>query len=99
LTSFQKLCFIAGFFDADGTVAPKEIAIYDGNKLLLTEISRFLSRFKIKSKVTPHKKIFRLRIRSSRSIKRFITLMKNFSFRLVVSNPVGEGRRGESQVS
>ncbi len=88
----EKLYFILGFLDADGSITKNEIVIYDKNKILLEAIHDFLKMKRIKSNVRRNKNIWRLRIRSKNSLRSFLILMRSLE-----SNPVGEGEKADSQ--
>ena len=66
--------FITGLVDGDGSITRNEIAIYSKNKQLLDSISEFLHEIGIRNVVKPCKNIWRIRIRSRKSIEKFLRL-------------------------
>ena len=80
----EKLRFIAGFFDAEGSITAKEISLYNKDKELLDAIVKFLRSNEISCLVRPCKNIFRVRIRSKSSRLKFIKLFSRFSIKLML---------------
>ena len=66
----EKIEFITGIIDADGTVIQNEIAIYNSNRELLSHIKAFLQTIGIHASFSKNRHIWRLRIRSKKSIEK-----------------------------
>ena len=85
LSNNEKLEFISGFYDAEGTITDR-IVIYNKNYDLLEEIKKFLETLQIESSIYRFGKVFGLQIHKKSSIKKFIE--KTDSIRLR-SSPSG----------
>lgn len=72
----EKLQFISGFLDAEGTVTDR-IVIYNSNKMLLEEIQEFLKSKGISSHIYTFGKVFGLQIYRRSEIKKLMKLLNS----------------------
>ncbi len=79
LANEEKKKFIAGFFDAEGTVTDR-LVIYNSDKVLLEAIQKFLNNLGIVSHIYKFGKIFGLQIYRRSSIRIFQNEIKTVKF-------------------
>lgn len=82
LSSQNKKQFIAGFFDAEGTVTDR-IVLYNSDIELLIAIRKFLQAIKVESNIYRFGKIFGLQIYRKQYVAQFVRNIK--SLRLLAS--------------
>jgi len=83
LSARKKKCFIAGFFDAEGTVTDR-LVIYNQNKKLLEEIGKFLTKLKIRPYIYKFNKVYGLQIYRKIYIQTFRKNIKSVKLSRVI---------------
>ncbi|MBI2667643.1 hypothetical protein HYX17_02625 [Candidatus Woesearchaeota archaeon] len=75
LNENDKKEFVAGFFDAEGTVTDRFV-IYNGNITLLQAIEKFLKKLGIVCYIYRFGKIFGIQIYQKKSVEKFVNHIK-----------------------
>ena len=85
LDDSEKLQFISGFLDAEGTVTDR-VVIYNSDKELLRKIQDFLRKKEIISHIYTFGKIFGLQIYRRDHIKRLVKLLSSIKLQNISSS-------------
>ena len=83
LSDREKKEFISGFFDAEGTITDR-LVIYNQNKILLEEISKFLGTLGIVSYIYKFNRVFGLQIYRRNHVQIFRKNIKSVKLSRVI---------------
>ncbi len=78
----EKIKFLGGFTDAEGTVKRDRIILYNANRDLLIEIQEFLKTLGVRSTLHYHHGAYELHIWEKRSREIIMALCKNYSSKI-----------------